>query len=216
MNTTARAQNILIIKSSPAGEHSISNEIAAYLQQQLSNKGQNYSFAIRDLAHIQPPVLNGPMLQAFYTPSGQLSQAQQVLVQPSLELIEELKNADIIIFASAMHNFSVTSLLKAYIDQICRIGLTFQYSDAGPQGLLTDKQAVIISSAGMDFQQEHAAAMDFQTPYLKHILNFIGITDIHLVPVQGVAMGEESAVNAKNSARDNIDTLVAGKFKPRT
>ncbi|WDE01472.1 FMN-dependent NADH-azoreductase [Thalassomonas actiniarum] len=197
----------MIIKSSPAGEHSVSNEIAAYLQQQLTDKGQGYSFTVRDLAQTPPPVHNGPMFEAFYTPAEHLTAAQQQLVQPSLELIEELKNADIIVFASAMHNFSITSLLKAYIDQIFRMELTFQYSDTGPQGLLTNKQAVIISSAGMDFQQEHAIAMDFQTPYLRHILNFIGITDIIFVPVQGVAMGEESAVNAKNSARDNIDTL---------
>ncbi|WDE07801.1 NAD(P)H-dependent oxidoreductase [Thalassomonas viridans] len=212
MTTQTTAQKVLIIKSSPAGEHSISNEIAAYLQQQLSGSEQNYTFTIRDLAQTPPPVLDGPMLQAFYTPAEQLTHAQQQLVQPSLELIQELKDADILIFASAMHNFSITSLLKSYVDQICRMGLTFSYSENGPQGLLTGKQAVIIASAGMDFQQEHAVPMDFQSPYLKHILNFIGITDISLVPVQGVAMGDESAARAKNGARDNIDSLIVGKL----
>ncbi|WP_281557788.1 NAD(P)H-dependent oxidoreductase [Thalassomonas sp. RHCl1] len=89
----------------------------------------------------------------------------------------------------------------------CQWLSTNSHQETSPLGLLTNKQAVIISSAGMDFQQEHTIAMDFQPPYLN-----IGIKNVSFVPVQGVAMGEESAANAKNSARDKIDSLVAGKF----
>jgi len=201
--------NVLIIKSSPLQDHSVSNEIADYLQSQLTNSDKTYQINIRDLAQTPPPLLNGQTIQAFYTAEEQLTFEQKDILQPSLALIEELKNADIIVFAAAMHNFSITGLLKAYIDQICRMGHTFTYNDNGPEGLLKNKKAVVIASAGMDFQQEHAIHMDFQSPYLQHILTFIGITDIHLVPVQGVSMGEDSAVSAKNAAKDKIETLVA-------
>ena len=212
MNSLKKTKNVLIIKSSPAGENSVSNEIASYLTDQLTNKSINYQVSIRDLAQNTAPQLNGPMMQAFYTPEEHLSDEQRQLVAPSLELIAELKIADIIVIASAMHNFSITSLLKSYIDQICRIGLTFQYTENGPQGLLINKQAVIISSAGMDFQQDSAKAMDFQTPYLERILNFVGITDINFIPVQGVAMGDELAAQAKNNAKIKINELVVSQF----
>jgi len=123
------------------------------------------------------------------------------LLTPSLEYISELNDADIIVFASPMHNFTVSGLMKSYIDQICRIGLTFQYTETGPQGLLTDKKAVIISSAGMDFQLDFAKPMDFQTPYLRHILQFIGVEDIHFIPVQGGALSDEASKETKTSAK---------------
>lgn len=205
-------KNVLIIKSSPAANSSVSNEVADYLVSQLDSKHESYDFTVRDLARTPAPQIDGPVLEAFFTAPDQLTGEQQALVAPSLELIDELKAADIIVFASAMHNFSITALLKAYIDQICRFGLTFQYGANGPEGLLKDKKAVIISSAGGDFQQENAQAMDFQTPYLQRILNFIGIEDISVVPVQGMQQDPENADRIKADAKAKVQQLAVSEL----
>jgi len=212
MTSLAPNKNVLIIKSSPAANSSVSNEIADYLVSQLGNKHESYDFLIRDLAKTPAPQIDGPVLEAFFTAPDQLTDEQQALVEPSLELIGELKAADIIVFASAMHNFSISALLKAYIDQICRFGLTFQYGENGPEGLLNGKKAVVISSAGGDFQQEHAKAMDFQTPYLQRILNFIGIEDISVVPVQGMQLDPENADKIKSDAKAKVQHLAVSEL----
>lgn len=207
MTTNSPTKNILIIKSSPALDASVSNEIADYLVEQLQGKNESYKFVIRDLAKAPAPVYDNEILQAFYSPQDQLTEQQRLVTAPSLEYIQELQDANIIVFASPMHNFGVTTLLKSYIDQICRMGLTFQYTEAGPEGFIKGKQAVIISSAGGDFQQEREKHKDFQTPYLKHVLNFIGIEDIEVIPVQGTGFGEEAANQAKSKAKHDLKIL---------
>jgi len=202
-----QTKNVLIIKSSPALDASVSNEIADYLVAQLKSKEEHYEFTIRDLAKMPPPLYDPEIMQAFYTPADQLDEKQKTITEPSLEYIAELNRADIIVFASPMHNFSITTLLKAYVDQICRMGLTFQYSEAGPEGLINVKQAIIISSAGGDFQNESEKHKDFQTPYLKHVLNFIGIEDITVIPVQGVGMGDDIASKSMLRAKEELQNL---------
>lgn len=204
---TKITKNVLIIKSSPAADYSVSNEIADFLVEQLTSKEDHYEFMIRDLAKTPAPIYGTEILHAFYTPAEQLSEQQQALVSPSLAYIEELNAADIIIFASPMHNFSVTTLLKAYIDQICRMGLTFIYHEDGPEGLVKGKKALIISSAGGDFQQESEQHKDFQTPYLKHVLSFIGIDDVTVIPVQGVGLGDDIAKQSKLNAKGKLEEL---------
>ena len=207
MSNPNAIKNVLIIKSSPALSASVSNEIADYLVEQLQGKDEPYTFTIRDLAKDPAPIYDNEVLQAFYSPQDQLSEQQKVVAAPSLEYIQELKNADIIVFASPMHNFSVTTLLKSYIDQICRMGLTFQYSETGPEGFIKDKQAIIISSAGGNFQQAPEKNKDFQTPYLTHVLNFIGIEDIEVIPVQGLGYGDKAANQAKNKAKQDLKRI---------
>ncbi len=209
MSKLKNTKNVLIIKSSTAADYSVSSEIADFLMNQLQDKNgseNQYEFTLRDLAQNPAPFLDNETVAAFYTPPEALSAEQLALVAPSEEYITELQNADIIVIASAMHNFSITSLLKAYIDQICRVGKTFQYSSAGPEGLLKNKQAIIITSSGMDFKEDYAKAMDFQTPYLQRILNFIGIEDVHHIPVQGLA-NEELVPGIKDAAKQEIKEL---------
>mgnify|MGYP000165043083 CR=1 FL=1 len=197
-------KNILIIKSSPALEQSVSNEMADFFMAQFASKEADYTFTIRDLAKTPAPVYSPEILNAFYTPLDQLSDEQARLVAPSLTYIEEIKSADLIVIASPMHNFSVTSLLKNYIDQICRMGLTFKYSEAGPEGLLKDKQALIISTAGGDFISEASRHKDFQAPYLNHVLNFIGINDVKRIAVHKLGLGDEVAAQVKAEAKQAL------------
>ncbi len=202
---TAITKNVLIIKSSPVAENSVSNDMADFLAAQFGNKSEHYNIIVRDLAATPPPLYNSEIFQAIY---GAADDEKKYVLKHSNEYIAELKAADIIVFASPMHNFSVSALLKAYIDQICRVGVTFQYHSYGPEGLLKGKQALIISSAGGDFQQDSEKHKDFQTPYLKHVLNFIGIEDVSVVPVQGMGFGPDIANQAKLTAKQKLTQLV--------
>jgi len=209
MNSQTRNKTVLVVKSSPRGKISTSNEVADFLTNQLDNHKETYDITVRDLSKTPAPMLDGPTQEAFYTDPKELTEVQLALVASSIELIEEIKAADVVVFASPMHNFSISSLLKSYIDQICRYGMTFQYGSNGPEGLLLGKQGIIISSAGMDFQDEMFKAADFQTPYLQHVLSFIGIKDVTVVPVQGLDMGAANPEQIKASAKAKVEALVA-------
>ncbi|WP_294228268.1 NAD(P)H-dependent oxidoreductase [uncultured Shimia sp.] len=204
---TTQTKRVLIIKSSPAADGSVSNAIADFLEAQLAAKNEQYEFTVRDLTKMPPPLYDTEILRAFYTPDGELDENQLQIVAPSLVYINELKAADIVVVASPMHNFSTTTLLKAYIDQICRWGLTFQYGPNGYEGFLKNKKAVIISCAGGDFTLESEKHKDFQSPYLEHIFKFIGIEDVTIVPAHGLNMGDEIAARSKQAAKEKLEEL---------
>ena len=140
-------------------------------------------------------------------PADQHSETQKSALALSNELIAELKAADILIIGSAMHNHIITSGLKAYFDQVARAGMTFQYGANGPEGLLTGKQAYVITTAGGDYSLDFMKKLDFQTPYLRHILAFIGINEVEFIPSQGSAMGSEVAAKNRATAETRIKAI---------
>ncbi len=190
-------KNVLILNSSPNGQFSVSSALSGLFKQQLDDSNQ-FNISVRELGTNPPSHLSATAISAFFSAPDQHNNAQKEALIESNQFIDELIKADIVILASAMHNHTITSGLKAYFDQVSRAGLTFQYGANGPEGLLTDKQAYVITSAGGDYSLEFMQAMDFQSPYLKHILGFLGIKDVTFIPAQGSAMGPE--VSEKNRA----------------
>ena len=111
-----------------------------------------------------------------------------------------IKLHDTIVIGSPMHNFSIPSRLKAWIDHVARVGETFQYTDQGPQGLLKGKKAYILASRGGNYGPESpAAAMNYQDNYLTTVLGFIGIDDVTSIVAEGVAASEEGFAAAKTA-----------------
>ena len=97
-----------------------------------------------------------------------------------------------------MINFTIPSNLKAWIDNVARAGRTFSYSESGPQGLVTGKQVILIASRGGVYADNNA--LDFQVPYLKGVLAFLGMTDVTVIEVEGTAFGPEVAEKAVAAA----------------
>jgi FMN-dependent NADH-azoreductase len=125
-------------------------------------------------------------------------------------LIDELFAADTIVVAVPMHNFGVPSTLKAWIDHISRAGRTFSYGANGPQGLLKGKHAILVLASGGVYSNGQMKAFDFTEPYLRAVLGFLGITNVDVVRVEGVAtsaIGPEKALVAANTQSKQ---LVAG------
>ncbi len=86
--------------------------------------------------------------------------------------------ADIVVLGSPIYNFGVPAAVKAWIDMIVRAKEAFHYTREGPEGLLKDKTAYIVLTSG---GTKAGSEIDFAWPYLRHVLGFVGITDIHLI-----------------------------------
>lgn len=130
---------------------------------------------------------------------------ENALLALSDELVSEIKNADVIVINAPMYNFSVPTQLKSYFDFIARPRVTFQYTEKGPEGLLTGKKAVVLAAFGGIHQNQPT---DLVTTYVKTILGFIGITDVQFVYVEGIGFGPEAVVKAQNQAKIEIDKIV--------
>ncbi len=200
--------NLLLIQSSPNAQQSISNELIRAFEQQFEREVPDVSIIKRDIASSPVSALNELTLSAFFNEPEQHTVAQQMAIKESDDLINELKIADVIVIAAPMHNFTVSTALKAYIDHIARAGKTFKYTSNGPQGLLTNKKVYVITTAGGDYRTEPMKSMDFLTPYLKQVLAFMGMDDVEFIQCFGVAGGDEAATAAKNNALATMSELI--------
>ncbi|WP_291992549.1 NAD(P)H-dependent oxidoreductase [Candidatus Accumulibacter sp. ACC003] len=161
---------------------------------------------VRDLAAQPLPHLDAERFLAFTTRAEQRSPQQQALVAESDALIDEIRNADVIVLGLPMYNFGVPSTLKAYFDHIARAGVTFRYTASGPEGLLSGKQAYVFAARGGLYA---GTPRDSQSAYVRDFLAFIGITELDFVYAEGLNMGEPRKQTALAGARQRLEQLAA-------
>jgi FMN-dependent NADH-azoreductase len=169
-------QNALYLKNSLLGENSQTNAVLEALLATWRAKYPQATHVVRDLAANPLPHLQG----------AHLAQAPD----EGKEALAQLKAADALVIAAPMYNFGIPASLKDWIDHVFKAGETFAYGAEGPKGLLSGKRAVIIVGSGGVYSEGPAQAADFVVPYLKFALGFIGITDVEVIRVEGVALGE--------------------------
>lgn len=194
---------VLILKSSILAGYSQSGQLADFYAAQATAKGDEVT--VRDLAANPIPVLDGELVGALRPSDAALSPRQQEALALSDELIAELNAHDVIVIAAPMYNFNIPTQLKNYFDLIARAGVTFRYTDAGPEGLVKGKRAVVISSRGGIHKDTPS---DLLTPYVQLFLGFIGITDVKFVFAEGIAYGPEVATKATTEAQETLQQLV--------
>jgi len=142
----------------------------------------------RDLAANPPLPVDQAWIHSVFTPDEAREPEQHALIAYSDEAIAELEKADEYVIGVAMHNFSIPSVLKLWIDQVVRRGRTFAYGAEGPKGLLSGKKAtVLVATGGVYDAGSPYAAFNFIDPYLRTVLGFIGITDVKFVTAGGTA-----------------------------
>jgi FMN-dependent NADH-azoreductase len=198
---------LLHIDSSPL-ESSVSRELAREFVNSWKAAHIEGSVIYRDLAAAPPKPLDANWIGASYTPAEIRTPEQNNTLAESEELIGELEKADEVVFGVAMHNFSIPSVLKLWIDQVVRGGRTFSYGPAGPKGLLEGKEATILIASGGVYQPgTPSAAMDFLEPYLKMILGFIGITNVKIVSAGGVAKVMTGAVDRSAFLKPTLELV---------
>ncbi|MCU0759163.1 MAG: NAD(P)H-dependent oxidoreductase [Steroidobacteraceae bacterium] len=196
---------LLKIQTSLSGDASESSRLATRYAEQWLARHPGGRVLTRDLARDPVPHLTAERFAAFAAAPEERTVAQRAIVGESDALIAELQAADVVVLAVPMHNFSVPSTLRAYFDHVARAGITFRYTAAGPEGLLTGKRAVVIVTRGGYYPE----GADLQVPYVRQFLGFVGITDVDAVVAEGLAISAESRVAGLERARQAIATLVA-------
>ena len=181
---------LLKLDSSPMGERSISRKLTTRFADSWLKAHPGGTVIARDLPSLSLPVVDGSWVGAAYTPEEARTPEQNKVLSVSEVLIAELQRADEYVLGVPMHNFSIPSTLKLWIDQVVRAGKTFSYtsSSSGPAGLLTGKKATLLIASGGTYDQGTAlASLNFVTPYLRAVFGFIGITDVTIIAAQGTA-----------------------------
>ncbi|MHA3976259.1 FMN-dependent NADH-azoreductase [Halovulum sp. GXIMD14794] len=174
----------LLIQSSARQAGSVTRQLAEKLAAGLGNP-----VTTRDVSNGLPFVSEAWVSARDAGASGDV-------MATSNELIEELRDHDTIVIATPVYNFSIPATLKAWIDQVARAGETFRYTAEGPEGLLKGKKAyVVVASGGMPV----GSAWDYATPYLRHVLGFIGITDVEIVAADALGNGADKVLDAANA-----------------
>ena len=180
--------HILHLISSPRKDASFSIQLSEGIIAHLQATHPASTVQVRDLATHPFPHLEEASLQSFFTPAASRSPVQQAAVRHSDEAIAEILAADVLVIGAPLYNFGIPSTLKAWLDHIARAGITFRYVDDQPQGLLTGKKVYLAVASGGIYSAGPMAAADFVVPYLKTALGFLGLTDITVTRVEGVAI----------------------------
>lgn len=185
---------LLEIQSSVRQEGSVSRTLASKFIYQWRSYNPDIQYYLRDVGVHSPSLINANWVAANLTPSEHQTEDKKALLAESDALIAELFESDRIVIGVPMYNFGIPANLKAYFDNVIRVGRTVQHNaDIGSfTGLLTGKKALIISSrAGSYAPDTPAGAMDFCVPYLRFILNFLGIQDVEYVEVPNQGSSNE-------------------------
>lgn len=199
--TTQQPLNILEISAGARSEGSISRLLTADLVAALDTRHGDTAVVRRDVA-AGLPFIDETWVAANFTPEEERTAQHRQTLAESDELVAELLAADVLVIGAPIYNFSVPATLKAWIDMIARARLTFEYTQNGPRGLLKDKKAyVVVPSGGVPV----GSPMDFATPYLRHALSFVGITDVEFIGAQGADRGNDDALD---NARARIAELI--------
>jgi len=205
---------LLVVEASPRFEHSTSRILTAQFVERWSRLHPNASVIRRDLARSNLQFVDLPWIGAAFTPPDQHSPESAAALKTSNILIEELKAADHIVIGTPMYNFSIPALLKAYIDQIVRVGVTVSTTY---EGMLKDKKATVILTTGGDFSPGAPfASANVASSYLKQILGFVGITDVNIVlAVKTLAIDQGETTLTDFAKRFDAEISAAAAW-PRT
>ncbi|MEP6676825.1 MAG: NAD(P)H-dependent oxidoreductase [Ferruginibacter sp.] len=196
-------KKVLNIISSPRGEASYSIKLSNAIVEKIKTAYPGSEVKTHDLTHSPFPHLEESHLTSFFTPKENLSAINKEAIKHSDEAISEINDADIIVIGAPLYNFSIHSTLKAWIDHISRSGITFKYSDKGPEGLVKNKKVYLAIASGGVYSEGPMKAYDFVEPYLKTFLGFIGMTDVTTIRVEGLSI----PVVQDNALQKAIDSI---------
>jgi FMN-dependent NADH-azoreductase len=199
--------NLLQIQSSLFTRDGQSSRLADRFVEGWRRRHPGGRVVMRDLATEPVPHLTAERFQAFATKAADRTPEQQAAVDYSDALIAELRDADEIVLAVPTYNFGIPSTLKAYFDHIARAGVTFRYTENGPEGLIADKRVHIVAARGGVYA---GTASDTVTAYVRDFLNFIGLRSIGFIYAEGLNISPAQKETSLLQAHRDIERLVTG------
>ena len=201
---------LLDLNSSPLGENSISRHLTSEFVENWKAANPDGKVIVRDLTTTTIAPISGAFVGAIYTPADALTPAQKELTALSDTLIAELQAADEYVLGVPMHNFSVPSVLKLWIDQIARANKTFSYATGTPVGLLTGKKATFIVSSGGIYDAGTAmASYNFVEPYLRTVFGFLGVTNVTTIAAGGASALNYGKIDRQSFLQPHVESIRA-------
>jgi FMN-dependent NADH-azoreductase len=197
--------NILQINTSVRGAESESTRVGNAIVAKLVAANPGAQVKVRDLAANPHPILDDAALGALFTPADKRTPAQAARVALDDALIAEVQAADVVVLGAPMYNFGMSVQLKTWFDAIARAGVTFRYTETGPEGLLKGKKVFVATARGGIYPDD----ADPQVPHIRMLLNFIGMTDATFVYSPGQSMGPEAAAKGRAHADAEIEAALA-------
>ncbi len=198
---------------SSARRNSVSRQLTGRFVEAWQHEHPDGTVIERDLAATALPNITDEWVQAIHsdpatlTPEQKAEQKQVLAISDTL--VDELIQADTIVIGAPMYNFAIAAPLKAWIDQVVRVGKTVQWTAAGPQGVLKGKKVYVVTSRGGAYRPSTPTErFDYQEPYLRHILGFIGLTDVTFIHAENQKPGAQAEI-AKAAAIAQIQQLAA-------
>ncbi|MHB2008824.1 MAG: FMN-dependent NADH-azoreductase [Acidobacteriaceae bacterium] len=198
---------LLHIIASARGESSHSRRAGQAMAQALLTQRPSLTLIERDLGHRPVPHPDARFVEASLMPEDQRSDAQHAALMLSETLIDELDAADFVVLSTPMHNFTVPSVLKAWLDHIVRPRRTFRITAAGKIGLLRDRPVRALLACGGALGDAAAGQIDFATPYLRYVFATIGITDLQVLPLENLNRGAGAQAVTQASFHAWLDGL---------
>lgn len=188
---------LLYIKSSIFGDSGNSSQLAQQFIQQWQVKHPEGEVVVRDLISENFPHMDGTVVTALRGDPSEHTAEHQAILSRSDALVAELKQADEVVIGVPFYNFSIPSQMKSYFDLLARAGVTFSYTENGPVGLIEDKPVYLITTRGGVYRD---SGMDFQIPFVKQFLGFIGLNSVEVIYAEGLSMSHlaETALQQAN------------------
>ena len=200
---------LLRIDASPRTDKSHSRRMANELVDRLLAARPALTIVDRDLGVGPAPAIDGRYVDAMLTMFTREQSAASAALSLSEAFIAELERAELVVISTPVHNYTVPASLKAWIDQVVRVGRTFRPTPTGKVGLLKDRPTLVVAASGGYFSSTEARQPDFFTPYMDAVLRTIGIFDVHHVRLEGLARGEAAIAAAQATARAQLAAIFA-------
>lgn len=198
----------LVLNTSVLGEASASRQLVADAVSRLRAADPALKVISRDLVTNPVPHLT-PDSAAIIRGATPANAAQAEALALADELVAELKAADIVLIAAPMYNFGMPTSLRAWFDYVLRAGVTFRYTESGPEGLLPGKRAIVVETRGGFYSEGPTVPLDSQEPHLRTLLSFMGITDITFVRAEKLGFGPEARAASVTAAQEALRDALA-------
>jgi FMN-dependent NADH-azoreductase len=199
-------KTLLVIKSSLFNGEGQSSQLADAFVARWREANPDGQVLCRDLALEPVPHLDAEAFKGFLAEPADRSPAQHASTAVSDSLIAELRSADEVVIGLPMYNFTVPSTFKAWMDHVARAGVTFRYTENGPQGLIEDRPVYVFAARGGFYE---GTEMDTQTPLVRNFLGMLGLKDVHFTYAEGLAISPEQAERSRSEAKQSIEKLAA-------
>ncbi|RJK98861.1 FMN-dependent NADH-azoreductase [Paracoccus aestuarii] len=192
--------NILHLDSAITEDASVSRQLTAQIVDRLRDANPGATVTRRDLNE-GVPAIDSTWFRAVRVGTDSPTAEEQDRIRTSDTLLAEVQAADTLVIGLPVYNFSLPATLKNWLDQIARAGVSFRYTAEGPEGLLTGKRAIVAyTAAGTPMGSD----LDHASGYLRHMLGFLGITDVTFVPADGLAFDRDAGMARAQAAMDAL------------